>query len=46
MDIVKCESSEFVVKADLPGINKKDLGLTLSGDNLFIKDERREEEDI
>ena len=38
-------SDEFVVKADIPGINEKDLSVTLSGDNLIIKGERKEEKE-
>ena len=38
-------SEEFIVKADIPGINEKDLSVTLSGDNLIIKGERKEEKE-
>jgi HSP20 family protein len=38
-------SDEFVVKADIPGINEKDLSVILSGDNLIIKGERKEEKE-
>ena len=38
-------SEEFVVKADIPGISEKDLSVTLSGDNLIIKGERKEEKE-
>jgi HSP20 family protein len=36
---------EIVVKADVPGIDQKDLEVTLSGDSLVIKGERREEKE-
>jgi len=36
---------EIVVKADIPGIDEKDLSVTLSGDNLIIKGERKEEKE-
>jgi len=36
---------EVVVKADVPGINEKDLSVTLSSDNLIIKGERKEEKE-
>ncbi|MFW6180634.1 MAG: Hsp20/alpha crystallin family protein [Spirochaetota bacterium] len=36
---------EIVVKADIPGIDQKDLEVTLSGDNLVIKGERKEEKE-
>jgi len=36
---------EVVVKADIPGTEKKDLGVTASGDNLVIKGERKEEKE-
>lgn len=36
---------EYVVKADIPGIDQKDLSVTLSGGNLTIKGERREEKE-
>ncbi|UCB47523.1 MAG: Hsp20/alpha crystallin family protein [Spirochaetota bacterium] len=36
---------EIQVKADVPGIDKKDISITLSGDNLMIKGERKEEKE-
>jgi HSP20 family protein len=36
---------EILVKADVPGIDQKDLSVTLSGDNLTIKGERKEEKE-
>ena len=36
---------EILVKVDIPGIDKKDLSITLSGENLMLKGERKEEKD-
>jgi HSP20 family protein len=36
---------EIVVKADVPGIEEKDLSVRLSGDNLIIKGERSTEKE-
>jgi HSP20 family protein len=36
---------ELLVKADIPGIDKKDLSVIASGDNLIIKGERKEEKE-
>ena len=44
IDISETED-EYVVKADIPGINEKDLSVTLSGGNLTIKGERKEEKE-
>jgi len=38
------EKGELVMKAELPGINKEDLDVTLEGDLLTIKTEKKEEE--
>lgn len=37
------EKDELVVKTELPGINQKDLEVTLEGDVLTIKAEKKEE---
>ncbi|UCE97390.1 MAG: Hsp20/alpha crystallin family protein [Dehalococcoidia bacterium] len=37
------EKGELVVKAELPGISKEDLDVTLEGDKLTIKAEKQEE---
>jgi HSP20 family protein len=37
--------NEIVVKMDVPGIDEKEITLTLSGDNLIIKGERNTEKD-
>jgi HSP20 family protein len=34
---------EVIVKADLPGVDEKDLSLSLSGHNLMIKGDKKEE---
>ena len=36
---------EFVIKADIPGVEEKDLSVTLSGNTLLLKGERREEKE-
>ena len=36
---------EILVKADLPGVDEKDLSISLSGTNLLIKGERKEEKE-
>jgi HSP20 family protein len=36
---------EVLVKADLPGIDEKDLSVSLSGNNLLIKGEKKEEKE-
>jgi HSP20 family protein len=35
----------IIVKADLPGIDENDISLTLSGDNLIIKGEKKSEKE-
>jgi HSP20 family protein len=36
---------EIVVKAEIPGMDEKDISVTLSGDNLMIKGERKSEKE-
>jgi HSP20 family protein len=36
-------SEEFVIKADLPGISQKDVKVSLEGDTLTIRGERKQE---
>jgi HSP20 family protein len=36
---------EILVKAELPGMEEKDISVTLSGDNLMIKGERKSEKE-
>jgi len=38
-------NEEILVKAELPGIDKKDVSAMLSGDNLIIKGERQSEKE-
>ena len=38
-------TEEILVKVEVPGIDEKDLSLTLSGDNLLIKGERKAEKE-
>ena len=38
-------SDEILVKIDVPGIEEKDISLTLSGDNLVVKGERKMEKE-
>jgi HSP20 family molecular chaperone IbpA len=37
------DEKELVIKAELPGIRKKDINIRLEGDRLTIKTEKREE---
>jgi HSP20 family protein len=39
------ENNELVIKAELPGIRKKDLDISLDGDVLTIKAEKKEEKE-
>jgi HSP20 family protein len=41
-DLIESKDS-LVIKADLPGMNEKDISVSLSGDNLIIKGERKNE---
>ena len=36
---------EILIKADLPGVDEKDLRVSLSGTNLLIKGEKKKEEE-
>ena len=40
------EENELVIKAELPGIKKKDLDIKLDGDILTIKAEKKEEKEV
>lgn len=44
VDVAETEN-EVVVKVEVPGIDEKDLSVTLSGDNLMIKGERKSEKE-
>jgi len=38
-------ANEFVVRADLPGLNQKDIKVNLLGDTLTIRGERKQEQE-
>ncbi len=40
------KKDEFVVKAELPGVDKKDIELTINHDNLTLKGEVKKEEEV
>jgi HSP20 family protein len=40
------EKDEMVVKADLPGLSKEDIEVTVAGDVVTIKGEKKKEEEI
>jgi HSP20 family protein len=40
------EGNELVIRAELPGIRKKDLDINLEGDVLTIKAEKKEEKEV
>jgi HSP20 family protein len=40
------EKDEIVVKADLPGMNKEEIEVTVTGDVVTIKGEKKKEEEI
>jgi len=42
---IKETEDEFVVKAEMPGIDQKDLNVSLSGDVLTISGEKKEEKE-
>lgn len=42
MDIVE-DKERFLVRADLPGINKEDINVSIEGDMLTISGEKKEE---
>ena len=44
VDVTETED-EIVVRADIPGIEEKELSISLSGDNLIVKGERKEEKE-
>ena len=39
------ENDELVIKAEMPGIRKKDLDISLDGDVLTLKAEKKEEKE-
>jgi HSP20 family protein len=40
------EEKELVIKAELPGVRKKDMDIRLDGDVLTIKAEKKEEKEV
>gem|GEM_PF-5917649 len=40
------EKGEVVVKAEMPGINKEDLDVTVSEDTITIAGEKKKEEEV
>lgn len=40
------KEDKFVVRAELPGVKKEDIDISLSGDTLFIEGERKPPEDV
>jgi HSP20 family protein len=40
------EKDELVVKADLPGMNKEEIEVTVTGDVVTIKGEKKKEEEV
>jgi HSP20 family protein len=40
------EGNELVVKAELPGVKKEDMEVTLEGDTLIIRGERKQEKEV
>jgi HSP20 family protein len=39
------DKDEIVIKAEVPGMEEKDISVSLSGDNLMIKGERKSEKE-
>ncbi len=44
IDVVETES-ELIVNVEIPGVDPKDIGVSLSGDTLFIEGEKKPETD-
>jgi len=40
------EKEDIVVKADLPGMNKEEIEVTVTGDVVTIKGEKKKEEEV
>jgi len=40
------KDGNFVIKADLPGVNPKDIQVTMEGDRLIVQGERRMDKEI
>ncbi len=45
MDVYE-EKDEWIVKAEIPGLSKDDIDITLDGNTLTIKGEKKKEEEI
>lgn len=42
---VKENDKEFIIKAELPGVEEKDIDVTVTGDSVTIKGEKKEEKE-
>ena len=42
---VKENDKEFIIKAELPGVDEKDIDVTVTGDAVTIKGEKKEEKE-
>ncbi len=42
---VKENEKEFIIKAELPGVDEKDIDVTVTGDSVTIKGEKKEEKE-
>lgn len=42
---VKENDKEFIIKAELPGVDEKDIDVTVTGDSVTIKGEKKEEKE-
>jgi HSP20 family protein len=42
---VKESDKDFIIRAELPGVEEKDIEVTLSGDTVTIKGEKKEEKE-
>ena len=40
------KDENFIVKAELPGVNKDDIDISITGDTLTIKGERKASEEV
>lgn len=46
VDIYTTEDHEFVIKAELPGMKREDIGVTFENNLLTLRGERKFEEDV
>jgi len=42
---VKENDKEFIIKAELPGVEEKDIDVTVTGDSVTIRGEKKEEKE-